>query len=509
MENAGLGVMELLESRFSPLQDQRITILCGPGNNGGDGLVAARQLNLRGLKPLTLLLADPKKLKGDTKHNHRILSETTGEPRAVVDFKGWSSLITELASTTLFVDAIFGTGLTRPLKGFYSRVVRDLQANYLEKVGVHWVAVDIPTGIFSDKEEISGPCLRADFTMTLTAPKIAHVLPPACEHMGEWKVKDIGTPGRLLSDNPELLLNLTTKKLVSSLLVRRKMGMHKGNFGHVLLLAGSRGKTGAAVLAAQAALRVGVGLVTVATPQSVLPVVASLSPEIMTEGLPETEDGTVSLEALNCGRLDKLVEEKSVLAVGPGLTTTKETSELVRQVVAKYEHPLVLDADGLNAFSGYMDTLSGRGRTRVLTPHPGEMARMKGISSAEVQAKRIELACDMAIQNELHVALKGYRTLTAGPTGEVWVNPTGNPGMATAGTGDVLTGMIAGLLAQYPDHPVSEVVAAAIYLHGLAGDLAVDRVEEQAFVASDLLDAISNAFRSLRQGGGDRPGGLR
>ena len=428
-----------------------------------------------------------------------MLSSISGEPRAVSDCEGWASLRTELASTTLFIDAIFGTGLARALKGFYLEVVRDLEANYLGKCGVRWVAVDLPTGISSDKGELPGPCLRADFTVALTAPKVAHVLPPACERMGKWEVKHIGTPSRLLAEDPDLLLSLTTGDAVTSLLSHRKLGAHKGNFGHVLLLAGSRGKTGAAALAAQAALRVGAGLVTVATPESALPVIASLAPEFMTEALPETKEGTVSLKALDHGRLDKMLEGKTVLAVGPGLTVSAETAELVRRVVAKYECPVVLDADGLNAFSGCVETLSGRGRTLVLTPHPGEMARLKGISPVEVQSRRIDLARELAGQNQLHVVLKGYRTLTAGPTREVWVNSTGNPGMATGGTGDVLTGMVAGLLAQYPDQPVSEVVAAAVYLHGLAGDLAVERVGQEAFVASDLFDTIPDAFRSLRR----------
>ena len=507
MENAALGVVELLDKHFTPLQKERITILCGPGNNGGDGLVVARQLGVRGLRPRTLLLADPKRLKGDAAHNYRMLSGIGGQPRAVSDFDRWTSLKIELASTSLFVDAIFGTGLTRALEGFYLDVVRDLEANYLEKSGVRWVAVDLPTGISADSGEWTGPCLRADFTVTFTAPKVAHVFPPACERMGEWEVKHIGTPPRLLDEDPELLLNLTTGDLVESLLSHRPPGAHKGNFGHVLLLAGSRGKTGAAALAAQAALRVGAGLATVATPASALPVIASLAPEFMTEALTETKEGTVSLEALDYGRLDKLVEGKDVVAVGPGLTTVEETSELVRRVVARYESPMVLDADGLNAFAGCIDTLAGKGRTRVLTPHPGEMARLMGISSSEVQAARINSARELAGQNQLHVVLKGYRTLTADPAGEVWVNPTGNPGMATGGTGDVLTGMVAGLLAQYPDPPVARVVAAAVYLHGLAGDLAVERVGQEACVASDILDTIPEAFRNLRRKSGGRADG--
>jgi len=276
----------------------------------------------------------------------------------------------------------------------------------------------------------------------------------------------------------------------------RRMTAHKGNYGHVLILAGSIGKTGAAALTARAALRAGTGLVTVATAKSALPIVAALGMESMTEALPETEDGTISLRALDYGRMDKLLAGKSVLAVGPGIGSHPETAELVRTIVNKYSLPLVLDADGLNAFAGSMNSFRKETRptgTTVFTPHPGEMARLTGKTTAEIQAQRVEVASEFSQRYGLTLVLKGFRTLIAGPQAQVWVNPTGNPGMATGGTGDVLTGLLAGLLAQFPTRAASEVATAAVYLHGLAGDLAAGDLGQPSMLAGDLLERVPRA----------------
>jgi len=333
--------------------------------------------------------------------------------------------------------------------------------------------------------------------VTFTAPKIAHVFPPACEYVSDWVVKPIGTPEEALATDPELNLNLLTPKELAWVKVPRPRDAHKGNYGHVLILAGSIGKTGAAAMAALAALRAGAGLVTIATAKSALAIIASLGMEFMTEPLPETDAGTVSLRALESGRLDELLKGKDVLAVGPGLSTVPETAELVRRVVNKYDLPMVIDADGLNAWAGCMDSLRAAGRVRVLTPHPGEMTRLSGESARQIQARRLAAATEFARQHDVTLVLKGYRTLTAAPQGDVWVNPTGNPGMASGGTGDVLTGLIAGLLAQYPQRSPAEVTAAAVYLHGLAGDLAAQEVGETALIAGDLLAALPRAFRAF------------
>lgn len=495
MENAGRGVVEFLAERFSPLDEQRVAIVCGRGNNGGDGMVVARLLREQGLQPRVVLLADPKSLKGDAAVNWERLA-VSGAPEVVESPADWQRLKPSLTGITLLIDALLGTGLAKPLEGFFLDVVRALNTSF---PGARVVAVDLPSGVSADTGELIGECVRADASVTFTAPKVAHVFPPACEWVGEWCVKPIGTPPEALED-PELFLNLTSREDLAWLTRPRKLEAHKGNFGHVLILAGSVGKTGAAAMAAKAALRAGAGLVTVATARSALPIVAALGMEFMTEPLPETEAGTISLRALDHGLLDKLVEGKSVLAVGPGIGTFSETAELVRWVVNEYDAPIVVDADGLNAFAGCMNTLRAQGRVRVLTPHPGEMARLTGQRTPEILAHRVEAAREFARKHQVNLVLKGFRTLTAGPGGEVAVNPTGNPGMASGGTGDVLTGMIAGLLAQYPTRPVNEVVAAAVYLHGLAGDLAARELGQASLIAGDLLEALPRAFRALEDG---------
>src|SRR5947208_11598037 len=388
MENAGRGVLEFLAERFAPLGGQKIAIVCGRGNNGGDGLVVARLLREQGLTPRVILLADPKKVKGDAAVNlERLMA--SGAPETAEDSAAWRRVKDGLRGTTLLFDAILGTGLSKPLEGFLLEVVRDLNEGFR---GVSVVAVDLPSGVSADTGQLIGECARADASVTFTAPKLAHVFPPACEAVGEWVVKQIGTPPEALEEDAELLLNLTGAADVAWMAQPRKLDAHKGTFGHVLILAGSVGKTGPAALAARAALRAGAGLVTVATAESALPVIASLGMEFMTEPLPETDSGTISLRALDSGRLDKLVEGKSVLAVGPGIGSAPETAELVRAAVNKYDLPVVLDADGLNAFAGCMSGFRAGGRTRILTPHPCEMGPLAGLTTTELQAHRVDVA---------------------------------------------------------------------------------------------------------------------
>jgi NAD(P)H-hydrate epimerase len=493
MENAGAVVVDFLTEQFEPLTEHTIAILCGRGNNGGDGFVVARLLRNKGLTPRVVLLGDPASLKGDAAENYNRLAALAA-PGIAPEPGVWHRVRLTIADATLVIDAILGTGLSKPLEGFLLEVVRDLNRDFAR---VPIVAVDLPTGISSDTGELIGECVKARASVTFTAPKIGHVFPPACEYVGRWVVRSIGTPPELLDNDPELYLNLVSAPDLAWLAQPRKVTAHKGQFGHVLIVAGSMGKTGAAALAAQAALRAGAGLVTVATPTSALPIIAGLGMEFMTEPLPETEAGTLSMRALDYGRMDKLAEGKSVLAIGPGLGTVAETAEFIRSVVNRYELPVVLDADGLNAFAGCMDKLRSAGRVRVLTPHPGEMGRLTAQTTAQILAHRIEVAREFAMKHQVHLVLKGSRTLTAMPDGQVVVNPTGNPGMATGGTGDVLTGLTAGLLAQYSALPVGQVVAAAVYMHGLAGDLAAAELGQSSMLAGDLLRTLPRAFKEI------------
>ncbi len=496
MENAGRGVVEFLLARLAPAALDRIVVLCGKGNNGGDGFVVARLLREHGLQPRVLLFADPQGLRGDAAVNWARL-RSSGLPEIVASIEAWQAVVPSLMNTTLFVDSLLGTGLAKPLEGFLLEVVLDLNARFpATKV----LAVDLPSGISADSGELIGEHVRADFSVTFTAPKYAHVFPPASEQVGEWVVKQIGTPLEALENDPHLTVNYVERRDVAWIGKPRAAAAHKGNYGHVLIVAGSVGKTGAAAMAAHAALRAGAGLVTVATAKSALPIIATLGLEFMTEALPETEDGAISLRALDGDRLDKLVAGKTVLAVGPGIGSHPETAELVRQVVNKYALPLVVDADGLNALDGRMEAYRQDVRPiggTVFTPHPGEMARLAGKTTAEIQADRLTVAREFSRRYGVTLVLKGYRTLIASPQGRVDVNPTGNPGMASGGTGDVLTGLVAGLLAQYAHHPVGDVATAAVYLHGLAGDLAAEEFGQPSMLAGDLLEKIPRAYKTI------------
>ena len=498
MENAGRAVVDFLTERYAPLESQRIVILCGRGNNGGDGLVTARLLREQTLQPRVLLFADPETVKGDAATNLERL-QTSSAPEVVATLDQWLQVYPTLQGATLVIDALLGTGLARPLEGFLLEVVRDVNGlNPRPQV----LAVDLPSGISADAGQLIGECIRADASVTFTAPKLAHVFPPACEMVGEWICKEIGTPSEALDSDPSLRLNLTTDVDVAWLGQPRPADSHKGLYGHVLVIAGSVGKTGAAAMSALAALRAGAGLVTVATPKSALPVVAGLGLEFMTEPLPETESGTISLQALDGRLMERLMEGKSLVAVGPGIGGAPETVEFVRELVRETDVPMVIDADGLNALAGALDCLNGKGGVRVLTPHPGEMARLAGITTAGVQSNRLEVARGFAAKHKVVLVLKGFRTLTTDPEGTTWVNPNGNPGMAKGGSGDVLTGLVAPLLAQFAHgraRPLGEVAAAAVYIHGLAGDLAAEEVGEMSMLAGDLLERIPEALTSVAE----------
>jgi hydroxyethylthiazole kinase-like uncharacterized protein yjeF len=494
MENAGIAVTRAIEERYSPLGRQRITVLCGKGNNGGDGFVVARQLRLRGVQPRVVLLADPAGIRGDARINLDILTNSGCQPYLVRDLNEWLALKPDLRDSTLLVDALLGTGLAGPVEGFLAEIIRDLNASF---AGIPLVAVDIPSGLPSDTGEPAGESLRADLTVTFTAPKVGQILPPNNSRCGELLVRPIGTPPEIYEQREDFYLNLVTPGQLAAFVRARQAAAHKGDFGHVLVVGGSRGKGGAAAMAGLAALKAGAGLVTVATPESALPIVAGFVPELMTEPLPETEAGSISTRALE-GRFQQVAEGKDVLAIGPGLTTHPDTVAIVHRLLRESPLPAVVDADGLNALAGRLDLLEGRQAPLILTPHPGEMARLLGISTAEVQANRVEVARRMATERRVFVILKGHLTLTASPDGQVYVNPTGNPGMASGGMGDILTGLVAGLIAQYGGEPMANVLCAAVYAHGLAGDLALLETGEKALVATDLLRFLPRVWETIK-----------
>ncbi len=491
MENAGTAVAEFVASQYASAK--RIAVICGKGNNGGDGFVAARKLHAAGREVQVLLLAEPSELRGDAGEMFTKLPVRPMLVRSSEELKAEAARAAFEAD--VLIDAILGTGFHPPVGGLYAEAVEALNASRPPVV-----AVDIPSGADADvMGEQVGAVARADAIVTFTAPRPAHVFGLLTE--GPILVSPIGSPEEAIVST--LQLNVVTARDIAPLLGPRPPAAHKGSFGHVLVIGGSVGKAGAAAMAGMAALRAGAGLSTVATAKSVQPTVAGFHPEVMTEPLEETEAGTISLRALEYGRLDALAEGKTVLAVGPGISRNVETAAFVRTVVGRYKTPIVLDADGLNAFGSCVQELKGKGRSLLITPHPGEMARLAGSTTTAVQRDRVDVARNFAREHEVIVVLKGHRTLIVQPDGTVWVNTTGNPGMASGGTGDILTGMVAGMIAQTPDRVV-EAVMAAVHLHGLAGDVARETMGEQSLVATDLVKALPEAFRRVRQRAGEK-----
>ncbi len=535
MENAGRAVAAFVLQRFP--QAKTIGVICGKGNNGGDGFVAARHLKDAGREVRVLLLADPGELRGDAAEMYGRMGMKALSVRAEEELA--SDKAAKMFACDLLVDAVLGTGFKPPVSGVYEQAIRKI--NERAAAGVPVVAVDIPSGLDADQREEAwaGEFVRAEATVTFTAPRPAHVFAPQVD--GRVIVASaIGSPPEAIES--KLNLEAITPRDIYPVVAPRERDAHKGNFGHVLVIGGSVGKAGAAAMAGMAALRAGTGLVTVATTKSVLPTVASFAAELMTEPLEETDQGTISLRALEYGRLDAILKGKDVLAIGPGISRNVETAELVRTLVRRAEVPIVLDADGLNAFEGAPEKLDGTGRQLILTPHPGEMARLAGISTAEVQKDRISVARKFAQEHAVIVVLKGHRTVVATPDGTAWINPTGNPGMASGGMGDILTGLIAGLAGQeYPDRRLSgrevaiaverrnqkrlpeapteaereglELAArigvrggrpelpaiAGVYLHGLAGDIGAALLGEHSLAATDLLTYLPEAFAKVRE----------
>ena len=472
MENAGMRVAEVLENEFEDLDQLTIAILCGKGNNGGDGLVVARQLIQKGCFPFVFLFASEEEVKSDAKANLNMLKGLGYPPTVVLNEHDWDEEKLELMDADVVVDALLGTGARRPIEGFYKTIIESVADDFPSAT---IVAVDIPS-----------PGLHADLTVTFSALKPSLVLYPDSEEAGNVILAEIGNPAELL-ENENHILNL----IEPHELPPRSPDSNKGTFGRVLVIGGSRGKSGAAAMAGQAALRSGAGLVTVATAESVLPVIAVSMPELMTEALAETSQGTIANQSIAA-----LLKDKTVVAIGPGLTTYMETSAFVRRVRADCPSQMVIDADGLNALVGFEGDLGGA----VLTPHPGEMARLIGKDIPYVTSNRIDVAKDFAKARNAYVVLKGYRTVVAAPGGGIYINPTGNPGMATGGMGDILTGMIAGILAQEHLGPFIDRLCLAVYLHGLSGDFAAQELGEESLVATDLLRFLPKAWENLKDG---------
>ena len=493
MENAGAAVARLVDERFP--RARRVVVICGRGNNGGDGFVIARRL---GARAEALLLGSRDGVEGDARIHLLACERSGGRVSVVADEEGWARSLRRVEDADLLVDAVLGTGLRSAPSGLAAEAIAAIVRRF--EAGVPVVAVDLPSGLPSDGGTVDWPAGRATVTVTFAAPKRGLVLPPACDHAGELVVADIGIPAECLAATSPSLFLLEDADAAGAFPPRRP-GAHKGDFGHVLVVAGSLGKTGAAVLAAGGALRAGAGLVTIATPEPCLPVVAAARAEAMTEPLPSTSGG--GLDDASLPRLVDLAAERDAVVLGPGLGQDPRTRALVRAFVRACPVPMVIDADGLNALAPGPGEAAHHLRRRetatVLTPHPGEMARLVGRRTAEVQGQRPETAAALAKETGAVVVLKGERTLVAEPSGRAAVAVTGNPGMATGGTGDVLAGVVGALLAR---HGALLSATAAVLVHGRAGDLAAGERGEEGLTAGDVVEALPAAIESVRRSAG-------
>jgi ADP-dependent NAD(P)H-hydrate dehydratase / NAD(P)H-hydrate epimerase len=487
MERAGQGIVAFLEQTLGSPRGKRICIFCGKGNNGGDGLVVGRLLHQRGAKVQIVAMAPAQDMSRDAASMYRRFVRSVGKPRLRL-FTSKPDVQAILEDSDLVVDALFGTGLSADVSGSHAEAIDAINQSHRPVA-----AVDLPSGLHADTGRILGRAVQATFTITLGLPKLGLYLNEGIDLAGMVHLVNIGIPQPYL-DAVESRTMLLTDSFVRAALPVRKRSSHKGTFGHAGLIAGSVGKTGAAAMAARAALRVGTGLVTVAVPSSVNDVLEAKLLEAMTAPMPETKARTFSRSGLD--RLSAFIAARTAVAIGPGLTTHPETVELVQALVKTLHRPSVLDADALNALAGRASLLTECKTPPILTPHPGEMARLEPDATPHsVNADRIGTATRFARERGVFVVLKGARTVIARPDGTVALCPTGNPGMATAGTGDVLTGMMVGLLAQ----GVSswDAACAATYLHGYAGDLAAAAEGQPGLIAGDLIEQIPSALKVL------------
>ena len=514
MERAGLAVALRIKEIFGR---KRVLVVSGSGNNGGDGFVVARNLYEEGWDVRVFLTSKPEDLKGDALLHYKI-AKKYGVPIFPVRqlLTHHSSLVTK---HSIFIDALLGTGLSKNVMGLLSEVI-----HLINKINLPVISVDIPSGISSDNGQIMGEAVKADYTVTFGLPKRGHLLYPGAEYTGKLFIENIGFPPKLLASN-NLNVSVLTKQEASHVLPERQMYSHKGDYGHVLIIAGSRGKTGAAYMAAKACLRSGAGLVTIGVPESLADIFQARVTEEMTLSLPDRGDGTLAEKASDV-ILDFLNKKADVIAIGPGIGVSADTNKIMKTLIQCLTAPVVIDADGINSLQGEITILSKSKAPIILTPHPGEMSRLlqrsavstqqsappsipthrggrvkEGVKTSiselltKIERDRINTAISFAKKTRTHLVLKGVPTIIASPDGKAYINSTGNPGMATAGTGDVLTGIISGFLGQ--GLKPLDASLLGVYTHGLAGDISASEKGMYSLIATDIIDKLPAAFLAL------------
>lgn len=473
MENAALAVIDAIQAHYPNVD--RAAVFCGTGQNGGDGLAIARHLENRGVVPVIFIVGDRARLSGDAQTNLLTCQRLAIPIYDVTDADHVEDVLVRASDADVVVDAIFGTGLDRAPAGVHAEVIRAIA-----ELRLPVVAVDLPSGVNASSNEVFEPCVQAEVTVTFAAPKICHVFEPAATYCGEVIVADISIPEAAVGQEG-VTLSLLTPKDIQPVVAARPANTHKGTYGHVAVIAGSPGRSGAAVMCARGAIRAGAGLVTVMTDPETAKLVHSASVESMT---------------FSGGDAGEFLKNKTAALIGPGLPDTDRAYAWVRTTISNIELPLIIDASGLNAFAGRLAEINPNGRPRVITPHPGELARLTGAEAKSINADRIAAARDAARVSNCVVVLKGYQTLIAEPDGQVHVNPTGNPGMASGGMGDVLSGMVAAFLARGTDP--AEAACAAVYLHGVAGDILKEEFGDTGLAAMDLAERIPAAIQRVR-----------
>jgi NAD(P)H-hydrate epimerase len=500
MRAASRSVADVARSLFP--QARRVLVLCGRGNNGGDGMMTARLLAESGLQVDTVLFGDPEGLKGDAAAAWGELksfaaAQGRDESVHVVASAQDISALDALLEVDLIIDALVGTGFEPPLRGLPLDALQ-----WVEKSAsrAKILAIDLPSGWNADSTDgkPTGPAFTSDAVVTFTAPKPVHLFALLTRNLSDPViVAPIGSPDEAIVSALGMHWSGSSKAIADA---ERPANSNKGMYGHVLVIGGSPGKSGAPAMSSLAAMRSGAGLVTAAVTPSVLPLVAAIAPELMTHPLAVNPDGEISAGNLRPERLEALLKRITVLAIGPGLGTEPPAAEFVLGLLEQSRLPAVVDADGLNMLAAHPDRIAefAKGRTLVLTPHPGEMARLAGKKIAEIEADRIHIAREFATKHGLTLVLKGWRTLIAHPDGQIAVNTTGNPAMAKGGSGDLLTGMVAAMLAQHPGD-VARAVEAGVYLHGLAADITVREPgiggDQHTLLATDSLANLHRAFR--------------
>ena len=490
MENAGRGASRIFLEYFRPASKARTVILCGRGNNGGDGYIIARILHQSGFPVTVVLLSPADKISGDARLNLDIIRKLGVKIIEVPDASEWMACQQVIQTADYIIDGLLGTGLNSRVRGFYGQVIEEIN-----RLGRPVMAIDIPSGINADNGQIMGAAMKADLTVTFGFPKIGQLIYPGVDHVGKLATIDIGIPDVVADQVPSQSYMAEPEDFIS-LCRNEKDDIHKGSRGHLLILAGSTGKTGAASLTALGGLRAGAGLVTLGIPESLNPVLENKLTEAMTVPLPETKTGSLSVKA--GARIREMMTGKTALVLGPGLTTHHETVTLVKQILKDCTLQVVVDADGINALAQDRESLKSLGQNIILTPHAGEMGRLMDKSSAEIQLDRIGTLMEFSAQHNCNLVLKGARTLIGTATGEIYINPTGNSALSSGGSGDVLTGLIGGFLAR--GWPRTKAMVAGVYLHGLSADLLAEDLGHFGILASELLDKLPQITADLVRG---------